>query len=132
SYADGSSTPASDLDLVAVFKDSASPQELDHFRSITRSLAQISAVLLDCLPTDETTLAQGVKASLKMARVLYGELALGQYPLEPLDLHIQRSMFLACRALHILHGQPERLVHPVSYPDPPGEFYGYEQWGGYL
>jgi predicted nucleotidyltransferase len=132
SYADGTSTTASDLDLVAVFKGSARPEELDRFRNISRSLSKISAILLDCSAIDEITLSKGAKASIKMASVLYGDLILNNFLLEPLDVHIQRSMFLAIRALHILHGQPQHLIYPIKYPDPDGEFYGYEQWGGYL
>src|SRR5215212_6176761 len=100
SFADGSGTGDSDIDLLAVFKGTAESQTLEHFRAITRYAAQISAVLLDSSPTDEASLSRGIKASVKMGTTIYGEAILDQFPLEPLDEHIQRTMFLAFRAIH--------------------------------
>ena len=132
SYTDQTAAADSDLDLIAIFSGSPDPADMARFRQLTAYCGQITSVQLDCVPLAEATLQQGAKASHKAGHLLYGVDVLKDVPLEPLDEHIQRCMFLAFRALHVLRGQPETLTYPLDYPDSTGEFYGYERYGSYL
>lgn len=132
SFADGSATPDSDIDLNAIFAGTLPADEAARFRQLTRFCEQLAAVQLDCSPLDEATLQRGVKASLKSGLLLYGEAILDAFPLEPLEEHIQRCMFLAFRYMFVLRGQADNLRFPLDYPDPAGPFYGYERYASYL
>ncbi len=132
SYTDQTAAADSDLDLIAIFRGSVDSAVTTRFRQLTAYCGQLTSVQLDCVPLDEATLQQGAKASHKAGQLIYGTDVLNDMPLEPLDEHIQRCMFLAFRALHVLRGQPETLTYPLDYPDSNGEFYGYERYGSYL
>jgi hypothetical protein len=131
SFTDGSATPDSDIDLVPVFAGELRPGEAERIRDLTRYCEQLALVLLDCSPTDERTQRQGVKTPLKSGRLLYGEPVLDDWPLEPLEDHMQRCMFIAFRYMQRLRGDTP-LRYPLDYPDRDGPFFGYERFGNYL
>jgi hypothetical protein len=131
SYTDGSATPDSDIDLVPIFADVLQPGETDRIRELTRHCERLTPVLLDCSPTDEATQRQGVKTALKFAKLLSGDPVLDDWPLEPLEDHLQRCMFVAFRSMHVLRGSVP-LAYPLAYPDADGPFFGYERYGNYL
>ncbi len=131
SYADHSATPDSDLDIVPIFGDALQPGEAERIRELTRYCEQLAPVLLDCSPTDESMQQTGVKTTLKSGKLLYGDPVLDVWPVEPLAEHMQRCMFIAFRSMFVLRGRVSP-AYPLRYPDPAGQFYGYERYGKYL
>ena len=53
-------------------------------------------------------------------------------PLLSRDHHLRRALRNAFHTSYLLRQRAENLAVPLNYPDPSGEFYGYEQWGMYL
>jgi predicted nucleotidyltransferase len=132
SFSDGSAVPGSDLDVGVVFKEPLTDEQLVQFRQINQFLAQISLVRLDCGTVNPQRFTHGIPAGLKAALVVYGEKVFDGLPLEPIERALRRGMSNTFHSLYILRQRDERLVYPLKYPDPAGEFYGYERWGTYL
>jgi hypothetical protein len=105
---------------------------LAQFREITQSLALISPVRLDCGTVNPKRFTNGIPAGLKAALVVYGENVFAELPLEPLEQALRRGMSNTFHSLYVLRQRDDSLVYPLNYPDPAGEYYGYERWGTYL
>jgi hypothetical protein len=132
SYSDGSAVPGSDLDVGVVFTQPLAEDELARFRQITRSLALISPVRLDCGTVNPERFTNGIPAGLKTALVVYGDNVFAGFPLEPLQQALRRAMSNTFHSLYLLRQRADGLVYPLKYPDAGGEYYGYERWGTYL
>ncbi|MBW4561375.1 MAG: nucleotidyltransferase domain-containing protein [Mojavia pulchra JT2-VF2] len=128
SYAVGEAVATSDIDIVIVFKDKQTPEEKQRFTSYKQECQQQCPFALDLIPVDEAQLLSvgGVKfqtASLLM----YGEDIRDSVPLKAVAGHIRDSMFGQYRLFAQLRGNPPQLTFPLGYPDPVGEFYGYDR-----
>ena len=132
SYSDGSAVPGSDLDVGVVFTEPLTDEQLVQFRQINHALARISPVRLDCGTVSLQRFTNGIPAGLKAALVVYGENVFAGLPLEPIERALRRGMSNTFHSLYVLRQRDEGLVYPLKYPDPEGEFYGYERWGTYL
>jgi hypothetical protein len=132
SYSDGSAVPGSDLDVGVVFTQPLAEDELARFRQITRSLALISPVRLDCGTVNPQRFTNGIPAGLKAALVVYGDDVFAGLPLEPIEQALRRAMSNTFHSLYLLRQRADGLVYPLRYPDANGEYYGYERWGTYL
>ena len=132
SYSNGSAVPGSDLDIGVVFMEPLSEEQREQFRHINRSLSLISPVRLDCGTVNPARFTDGIPAGLKAALVVYGENIFAEMPLEPLEHALRRGMSNTFHSLYVLRQRDDQLIYPLNYPDPPGEYYGYELWGTYL
>lgn len=132
SYSDGSAVPGSDLDVGVVFNEPLGDEQLAQFRQINQALARISPVRLDCGTVNPARFVDGIPAGLKAALVVYGANVFAELPLEPVERALRRGMSNTFHSLYVLRQRDDRLVYPLSYPDPTGEYYGYERWGTYL
>ena len=132
SYSDGSAVLGSDLDLGVVFTEPLASEHLAQFRQINQSLALISPVRLDCGTVTPERFTNGIPAGLKSALIVYGEDVFAGMSLEPVEAALRRGMSNTFHSLYVLRQRDEGLVYPLNYPDPTGEYYGYERWGTYL
>src|SRR5579863_4698726 len=129
SYSDGSAVQDSDIDIAAIFKSRAENEELEKIRQIKSYCSQISSIRVDLFALDEERVLTGITAGDRLAVVLYGDKILDNLPPEPFEKAIRKSLMGAFTYMHILRKTAEHLTFSLSYPDPDGEFFGYEQWG---
>lgn len=126
SYADSSSVGISDIDLMLVFKDRLSDAERDAAEQLEDGCARLSSIRLDLWFCGEADLMRAT-VPLKLGSLLvYGADIRDQVALPPLDAYTRDVMDAGGFFLrHILRGA-DRLVLPLDYPDPTGEFFGYD------
>jgi hypothetical protein len=126
SYADQSAVFTSDIDLVIVLKGDASG-ELERAEALAQHCCVLSAVELDIGVADENKLAAGVPPYFKMGSMLvYGEDIRNSLPLVPLSQWTRDRMHSSLwRTVHLFN-RPVVIRYPLDYPDPTGEFYGYD------
>lgn len=130
SYASRTSTPASDLDGMVIFRGRLRDGEREIFASLARSQSRSQGMHLDLVPRgEEEWFATGEHSAKTASRVLvYGEDVSDRVRPAPLWRHVfdlmQGSWFYLG---HLRGGLPLRV--PLDYPDPDGEFYGYERNG---
>jgi len=133
SYAYGAAAPSSDLDLTVVFRDAF----LDgaERRQATQSFLDHAADWSDALDTDlqdEVTLRHtngdsSVGPVLKYGSLLtYGEDIRAALLVLPVANWARRAMHSGYWCVARGDGQPPIVTYPLSYPDPTGEFYGYD------
>lgn len=131
SYADDSFTPISDIDIRIIFKDELKPGEEEQMRQLRTYCRLISPIAIDCPPLCETRLLHdenwlheplGIKA--------YGQLLFGQeirhtFPEPDFNAYVRNVTTVPVdRFARIRH--QSRLIYPLTYPDPEGEFFGYD------
>ena len=126
SYADGSATPISDLDLVVLFKRSRPEREGRTADRLVDTLAPACPARLDLTTSGEDD-ATWEKHHVKLAsQLLFGEDVRSRLP-APRDesTDVRDSFHYAQRSVQFLRGGA-RLTYPLAYPDPAGEFFGYD------
>jgi hypothetical protein len=127
SYAEGMPVPASDIDLVAVLRDGA---DEEFARQIAETCASRSPIRLDLVPVTIAALAarfQALVPSFKQGTLLvFGEDVRDEIQLPPLAAFAEgwadRARSFMARIRRV-----EALVLPPEYPDPAGEFFGYDR-----
>lgn len=129
SLADGSEVTTSDIDLHIVFHERF--LDSDERKMVEKFAAQCvarSAVELDLELLEEQELLQGVGPNFKLGSLLiYGEDIREQVPLWPLEMWARDRMHSSYwRTVHLCQ-RPTPLRYPLTYPDPAGEFYGYDR-----
>ena len=107
-------------------------EELATFRQVNQSAALMSPVRLDCDSVTPERFTHGIPAGLKTALVVYGENVFTNMPLESVERALRRGISNAFHSLFVLRQRDKSLIYPLHYPDPAGEYYGYEKWGTYL
>lgn len=126
SYAERSATPISDLDLVVLFAESQSEEERRGVQRLEAVLSAACPVRLDLATSGEKD-ATWEKHHLKWgSQLLFGEDIRKRLPQPPPDpTGVRRSFHYAQRHLQLLRGGTA-LAYPLAYPDPAGEFFGYD------
>lgn len=127
SYAVGEAVATSDIDMVVVFKGSFESEDKQLFAQVLFQCKEMSPLDIDLTPVGEAQLFHvgGVKfqtASLLM----YGEDIRAAVPKKPIEDHIRDSMHTPYHLFARVRGNPPMLNFPLDYPDPSGEFYGYD------
>ncbi|HEY9633002.1 MAG TPA: nucleotidyltransferase domain-containing protein [Coleofasciculaceae cyanobacterium] len=127
SYALGEAVATSDLDMVVVFKDSFKPEEKKPFAQVLFKCNHISPLHIDLTPVGEAMLFRvgGVRFQ-KASLLMYGEDIRAAVPIKPIENHIRETMHDQYRLFARVRGNPSVLTFPLDYPDPDGEFYGYD------
>ncbi len=128
SYAYGRPLPTSDLDLKVVFKEKfRGPAEEARARRIARQCSLLSQLDLAPVPLPEDRLLRWGASTLKGDSVLvYGEEIRDRMPEEPLANFTRSWMHRSQAGLLAVRGNPPRLAPPLGFPDPEGEFFGYD------
>ncbi len=129
SYGDASNVSTSDLDLDIIFKDRfANEDERTRVRNLYAALQAQTAVELDVDIGDEVGLRAGLPPNLKLASTcVYGEDIRHQYALLPLATWTRDRMHTSYYRLGSLFGRMAPVGAPLTYPDPAGEFFGYDR-----
>jgi hypothetical protein len=129
SYGDASSVSTSDLDLDIVFKGHFEDEdERTHARNLGATLQAQTVVELDIGIGDEEGLCDGLSPNLKLAgHCVYGEDIRDQFPLMPLAAWTRDRMHSSYFRLGSLFGRTAPVRAPLAYPDPAGEFFGYDR-----
>ena len=131
SMANGTAVAASDIDGVVVLGGSIADNDIARFAEIVQDCSLDAGVHLDfALRSQDALLSQGELPAKRASRTLiYGDdsstavpaMSIGQY-----ILLVMRGSFSCLRHFRGLTGQ---LHYPLPYPDPEGEFFGYERRG---
>ncbi|HLZ62392.1 MAG TPA: hypothetical protein VKR06_36060 [Ktedonosporobacter sp.] len=129
SYADHSNVTTSDVDLIALFNgDFVSDEECEKAEEMARRFVDESEIELDIEVMKEQGLGDGLWPTFKMGSLLlYGEDIRDRYPLLPLDVWTRDRMHSSLWRTVNLCNRPAVLSYPLDYPDPVGEFYGYDR-----
>jgi hypothetical protein len=128
SYGDASNVSTSDLDLDIVFKRRfESDDERERARDLCATLQTRTEMELDLDIGDEEGLRDGVSPNLKLAGLcIYGEDIRDQYPPLPLVAWTRDRMHSSYYRLGSLFGRTAPVRAPLTYPDPTGEYFGYD------
>jgi hypothetical protein len=129
SYGDGSSVSTSDLDLDIVFKGRlAEEAERTLARDLCAALQAQTDFELDLDIGDEEGLRNGLPPNLKFAGLcVYGEDIRDQVQLMPLVAWARDRMHSSYYRLGSLFGRTAPVRAPLTFPDPVGEFHGYDR-----
>jgi hypothetical protein len=130
SYVDGSYIPASDLDVVPVFKAQMLEGEEAIYWQVIHNLNLLSPIHLGFgLRNEADSFTQGGVGIKIGSELLYGEDIRDSIPLWSLDYYLQYMIGAHLGMMLSFRGNTAPLVFPLSYPDPDDEFYGYVQSG---
>jgi predicted nucleotidyltransferase len=126
SVAAGNAVLTSDLDVVVVFKDEFDPNEEAKAKALAEGCQFISYVPVDFALYTETRLrAHNYGGGFALTRkLIYGAAPDLEIPLPPLAVYTENLMNGTHRVIHSFRDE-QRLN--LSYPDPDGEFYGYDR-----
>lgn len=135
SYTDSSFTPISDIDIRIIFKGEFQQGEEIRMKQVRTGCRFISPIAIDCPPLSEIRLLHdeawlheplGIKHSGKL---LYGEEIRQIFPEPNIQAYIQNVTSVPVDRFARLRQIPN-LDFPLTYPDPNGEFYGYDDFSG--
>jgi len=135
SYSDGSAMPTSDLDLYILFKDSylGSP-ETDKAQQLCEYCESITPVIyvdMGYLSEERVQQADRVSDALQLkysSRLLYGEDTRNRIAAAPDARYVRDAMHIPYYGSKFGRPDLDMLTFPLDYPDPQGEFYGYDGW----
>lgn len=127
SYADASAVASSDVDITIVFKGGFRDKEQHKAEQVGSDCKQVAQIELDIDIVDEERLAGGAWPSLKLASLcVYGDDIREAFALIPLAQWTRDRMHTSYWRVAKLFQRPEVITYPLEYPDPDGEFYGYD------
>ena len=127
SYADASSVTTSDLDVLLVYKESFKSDEAQKAEELARQCEAESMLELDIECVDEHSLAMGVSPTLKLgSSFIYGEDIRDTLSLIQIEEWTRDRMHSSLWRTVYLCNRPSVVRYPLTYPDPLGEFYGYD------
>ncbi len=127
SYADGMEMAASDVDLVVVFKGACDDTERARAAAVSNSCDPNGGVELDIMVVDEAELARGAYPTLKLgSQCVYGEDIRDSLALLPIEEWTRQRMHAAYTLVVRVFDRPVPVRYPLGYPDPQGDYYGYD------
>jgi hypothetical protein len=128
SYREGDAVAGSDIDIMVVFKGRILPAEEHRARALWTACSLISPVRLDAPARSEHELLSEGHAVIKLASVcVYGEDIRDAVPLPPFDAYLRHCVTATYEYLGPILRRAPVLVAPLDYPDPAGEFFGYDR-----
>lgn len=131
SFATGEAIASSDIDFRAIFKGAFAPGEAERVARLRDSCGRISALQLDMPVRCEDHYLSGAEdpLALKTASLfLHGADIRDQLAVPPPDRYARMITGAPYRNLARLRGRSV-IDYPLGYPDPAGEFYGYDIGG---
>jgi hypothetical protein len=127
SYTDGTDVATSDLDLVVVFRDACGDAERARAGAVSNSCDPNGGVELDIVIADEEELSRGAYPTLKLgSRCVYGDDIRDSLALLPIDEWTRQRMHAAYTLIVRIFDRPVPARYPLAYPDPHGDYYGYD------
>lgn len=127
SWADGDAGPLSDIDMCVLFRGAFAEGEEERAAEVAHSCAHLSPLRLDLGAAGELRFPT-TRVSLKTDGLLvYGEDSRDSIPWPPLDAYTRQAMEIGFYFLTRILRRVEAISLPLAYPDPEGEFYGYDQ-----
>ncbi|HCI80825.1 MAG TPA: hypothetical protein DHW02_14165 [Ktedonobacter sp.] len=127
SYADNSNVNTSDIDLLIIFKGNFQQEEQQQSELLAKQCIAESAIELDIELVDEQSLVGGISPTFKYgSRLVYGEDIRDRFPLVSLIEWTRDRMHSSLWRTGHLFGRSGSVSYPLDYPDPQGEFYGYD------
>jgi predicted nucleotidyltransferase len=128
SYAVGEAVPASDIDLIVVFKEELTAEDQQYFLAVRDRCKQASSYTLDLSAESEAKLRRvGAVWFQTASRCLYGADIRPQIPRKPIEAHLRDLMHGIYFLLARVRSNLPRLTVPLDYPDPTDQLYGYDQ-----
>jgi hypothetical protein len=128
SYADNTAVPTSDVDLFVVSKESLDSAEHGLYGHIAHQCSLLAGILFQSGVVDEAHLGGLPDLAISRLFVFGDDIGDRIPPLQPSD-SARKALSSAVHVLCELHDQPPPLAVPLPYPDPEGEFFGYERNG---
>ncbi|HET7036053.1 MAG TPA: nucleotidyltransferase domain-containing protein [Thermomicrobiaceae bacterium] len=126
SHVDGSAAASSDLDLFVVAHGELAPAEAKLIRDLGARLSA-GRNTVDLLPVGSAQLLRDGHWRLEAnSRLAAGDDLRPRLPREPLDSYLRRYTHAPYAYMSQVLRGVERLDYPLNYPDPAGEFYGYD------
>lgn len=128
SFAVGEAIPSSDIDMIVLFKGSPSDEDRQRFEQACEECRQLSIRPIDLtLGSEASFMRVGGVWFQTASRLLYGEDIRAAVPRKPVAEHVRHLMHSMYPLLARVRDDPPRLLVPLGYPDPAGEFYGYDR-----
>jgi len=132
SFATGDAVASSDIDFRAVFQGDFAPGEAEQVGRLRDSCARISAFQLDMPVRCEADYLSGAEDPLALktaSLLLFGTDIRDQLVVPPLDYYTRMITGAPYRNLARWLRRSPIIRYPLDYPDPAGEFYGYDVGG---
>jgi predicted nucleotidyltransferase len=134
SHAAGTADSTSDLDLAILFKQEfQSSQETDQAQRLCECLEALQpAPFVDMFYVSEESVQQPDRVSvallLKHSKLLYGEDTRQRITAKPDERYVRDAMHIPYFSSKFGRPDLDVLTFPLDYPDPQGEFFGYDGW----
>lgn len=134
SYATGTSTAHSDLDMFVVFRDRMTRDEAERAVSLCGACGLLCPVPLEIVVVSEHQLRQAanlvIALNLKRAtRLLSGEDIRGGLPAWQPEAYMRAVVGApSYNYAHARRRHASDLTYPLSHIDPDGPWYGFDQW----
>lgn len=131
SYSVGSATSLSDIDIRIIFKDDFGPGEEEQMHRVRYVCRLLCPIAIDCPPLSEKRLFHdeawlheplGIKS---YGRLLYGADIQDQFSEPAFSAYLRNVTTVPVTQFARIRRQ-EKVSYPLAYPDPMGEFYGYD------
>lgn len=128
SHADGSAVPSSDIDLFVVFAGDVAGDEKSRARMIARGCGLISPVQLDILVVSEADLLRDGHFRIEHGSTLiWGDDLRDRLPKQSIAAYLSKYTHGPYAYMAQVHRHTDQITVPLDYPDPAGEFFGYDK-----
>jgi predicted nucleotidyltransferase len=128
SAADGSQRQTSDIDVCLVFKSPLTPEEREKLEQIKSACSLMSPWAIDLIALDEPRLRESGHFRIKSAsRLLWGNDLRSLMPELTHEEYLHHYTHAPASYFTQVLRHVEAVTFPLSYPDPLGAFYGYDQ-----
>lgn len=128
SFADGTGIETSDIDLFLVARGKFSAAEREGIQRVMRFCALFSPLMAEMIALDEALLLQEGHFRVHSAScLLWGDDLRADMPEQTLAQYLRLYAHFPFVYITQMLRSCETLVAPLTYPQPGGEFYGYDQ-----
>jgi hypothetical protein len=125
----GCAIASSDWDLAVVFRGAVADAERKTAQNLAADIRRSGPLVLELTVLDEAEARRGVRPHIKIGKLVEGDDVLEDCPLKPRTELLGYFSYSALYFSWMVRGKPPLLAYPLAYPDPTGEFFGYEQNG---
>jgi Polymerase beta, Nucleotidyltransferase len=128
SFVDGSAIETSDIDLFLVSRGKFTAEEREQIQRIMHFGALFSLFMVEMIAVDEDNILQNGHFRIKAAsQLLWGEDLRASVPEQTLDQYLALYARFPFIYITAMIRNTETVTSPLTYPQPDGEFYGYDQ-----
>lgn len=127
SHAEGSAVEASDVDLFIVLGGEPDAEALDRAKRLAHGCEIGADVPTDVLVVTEAALLREGHFRIEAnSRLVYGQDFRQQMPPTTIETYLRRYAAAPVSYMAGVLRRTDRIVYPLDYPDPNGEFFGYD------